>query len=42
VAYVVEASTNLIAWQTISTNVAPIEFTDPITNLPARFYRLSR
>jgi hypothetical protein len=40
--YVVQTSTNLANWQTISTNVAPIQFTDPATNLPARFYRLTR
>lgn len=37
--YVVQASTNLLNWQTISSNVSPISFVDPATNLPARFYR---
>jgi hypothetical protein len=40
--YLVQTSTNLANWLTISTNVAPIQFTDPATNLPARFYRLTR
>jgi hypothetical protein len=40
--YVVQASTNLIDWQTIATNLAPIQFTDPVTNLSTRFYRLTR
>ena len=41
-AYLIQASTNLANWQTISTNSAPIQFTDPATNLPARFYRITR
>jgi len=41
-AYIVQASTDLTTWQAISTNVAPIQFTDPATNLPARYYRLTR
>jgi hypothetical protein len=40
--YVVQASTNLSNWQSISTNIAPIQFSDPVTNLPSRFYRISR
>jgi len=40
--YVVQASTNLINWQTVATNLAPIQFTDTVTNLSTRFYRLSR
>jgi hypothetical protein len=40
--YVVQASTNLSSWQSISTNIAPIQFSDPVTNLPSRFYRISR
>jgi hypothetical protein len=40
--YVVQASTNLVTWQSIATNLAPIQFTDPVTNLSTRFYRLSR
>jgi hypothetical protein len=40
--YLVQASTNLSDWRTISTNTAPIQFSEPITNLPARFYRISR
>jgi hypothetical protein len=40
--YLVQASTDLANWQTISTNVAPIQFTDPATNGPARFYRIAR
>lgn len=40
--YLVQASTNLSDWQTISTNTAPIQFSEPITNLSARFYRISR
>jgi hypothetical protein len=40
--YIVQASTNLVSWQSISTNLAPIQFTDSVTNLPSRFYRLSR
>ena len=38
----VQASTNLVNWQTIATNVAPVQFSDPTTNVPAKFYRLSR
>ena len=40
--YVVQASTDLMTWQAISTNIAPFQFTDPTTNFPARYYRLSR
>ena len=40
--YIVQASTNLSDWQNISTNPAPVLLTDPFTNSPARFYRLSR
>ena len=40
--YLIQASTNLSVWQTVATNVAPIQFTDPVTNLPARFYRITR
>jgi hypothetical protein len=40
--YLVQASTNLANWQSISTNPAPILFTDSVTNLPARFYRIMR
>ena len=41
-AYQIEVSTNLVNWQSISTNIAPIQFTDRLTNLPSRFYRLKR
>ncbi len=43
--YLVQASTNLANpanWQTISTNTGTIQFTDPATNIPARFYRITR
>jgi hypothetical protein len=40
--YQVEVSTNLVNWQSISTNVAPVQFMDSLTNLPSRFYRLKR
>lgn len=40
--YIVQASTDLTNWQNISTNPAPVVLTDPFTNSPARFYRLSR
>lgn len=40
--YVVQASTNLVNWQNIATNLAPIQFTDSVTNLSTRFYRLTR
>jgi hypothetical protein len=40
--YIVQASTNLVSWQNISTNLAPVQFTDAVTNPPTRFYRLSR
>jgi hypothetical protein len=40
--YVVQASTNLVNWQSISTNIAPIQFNDPFTNVPVRFYRITR
>ena len=40
--YFVQASTNLSNWETVSTNTAPILFTDPITNLSNRFYRITR
>ena len=40
--YLVQTSTNLIHWQTIATNLAPIQFTVPVTNLSSSFYRLSR
>lgn len=40
--YVVQASTNLATWQNISTNPAPVVITQPFTNLPALYYRLSR
>jgi hypothetical protein len=40
--YLIQTSTNLAYWQTVSTNVAPILFTDPVTNLPTRFYRITR
>lgn len=39
--YTVQASTNLATWQSISTNTFPFQFTDPTTNFPARYYRLS-
>jgi hypothetical protein len=42
VSYFVQASTNLLAWQTVSTNVAPILYVDPATNFSARFYRVTR
>lgn len=40
--YVVEASSNLVSWQSIATNLAPVQFTDTVTNLSQRFYRLTR
>ncbi len=40
--YIVQASTNLVSWQNIATNVAPVQFTDTVTNRSTRFYRLSR
>jgi len=38
--YRIQTSTNLVNWQDISTNPAPFQFTDGISNIPARFYRL--
>jgi hypothetical protein len=40
--YIVQASTNFVTWQNISTNLAPVQFTDTVTNRSNRFYRLSR
>jgi hypothetical protein len=40
--YEIEVSTNLMDWQSILTNPAPIQFIDSTTNLPARFYRLKQ
>jgi hypothetical protein len=40
--YRIQASTNLSTWENISTNLAPITFTDSTTNFPTRFYRLTR
>jgi uncharacterized repeat protein (TIGR01451 family) len=38
--YVIQASTNLVDWTSISTNVAPFAFTDPnASNFATRFYR---
>jgi hypothetical protein len=43
VEYLIESSTNLVEWQVLSTNIAPVHFADPsATNLPARFYRFRR
>jgi hypothetical protein len=40
--YLIQASPDLSTWLTISTNIAPIKFTDPATNIPTRFYRVTR
>jgi hypothetical protein len=40
--YLVQASTNLVNWQTIATNTGTIQFSDQVTNLSTRFFRLSR
>jgi hypothetical protein len=40
--YVVQASTNLVNWQAIATNLGPIQLTDTVSNLSTRFYRLTR
>jgi len=40
--YIVQASTNLVSWQNIATNLAPVQFKDSVTNLSQRFYRLTR
>jgi len=38
--YIVQASTNLINWTNINTNVATFNYTDMLaTNYPMRFYR---
>jgi len=38
--YALEASTNMIQWEGISTNVAPFVFMDvEVTNFTQRFYR---
>ena len=43
--YYIQATTNLIQWQTIYTNVSatlPFSWTDlPATNLSSRFYRVN-
>lgn len=36
----IQISTNLVNWQDLSTNLAPLQFTDGISNGSARFYRL--
>ena len=39
--YVIEASTNLLNWQTIGTNASPVNFTTPLgATEPYRFFRL--
>ncbi|HTV63269.1 MAG TPA: immunoglobulin domain-containing protein, partial [Verrucomicrobiae bacterium] len=39
--YAVEASTNLVDWQTLITNLSPFSFLDTnATNLPRQFYRV--
>ena len=40
--YSLQASTNLVDWQVVATNLSPVNFTDAVTNLSARFYRLTR
>lgn len=44
--YIVQASTNLIQWSNIATNVLPatgiLEFNDPMAGQPLRFYRAIR
>lgn len=40
--YIVQTSTNLVSWQSISTNLAPVQFTVTATNRSTGFYRLSR
>jgi len=40
--YQIEASTNFLQWQAISTNVAPIQFSDPVGGQRQKFYRFSR
>jgi hypothetical protein len=42
VTYFIQASPDLSSWQTVSTNTAPFVYVDPVTNLPARFYRVTR
>jgi hypothetical protein len=38
--YAVQASTNLVDWETLITNASPFDFLDTdITNFPVRFYR---
>lgn len=38
--YVIESSTNLTAWQPLTTNVAPVKFDAPVSNTGARYFRL--
>ena len=38
--YVIQGSTNLLNWTSLSTNLAPFTFSDPATK-PFRFYRIS-
>jgi hypothetical protein len=40
--YFVQASTDLVNWETVSTNVAPIQFSDATTNASTQFYRVTR
>ena len=41
VTYYVQASTNVsTGWQTISTNLAPVKYTDQATNFSSRYYRI--
>lgn len=38
--YTIQASTNLVTWLSIYTNISPFIFTDPfVANYPSRFYR---
>lgn len=38
--YQIQTSTNLVIWQDLATNAAPVHFTDGTSNGPVRFYRL--
>ena len=42
VLYRIEASTNLLNWQSIVTNPAPIRFIDDIVTNSGKYYRLGR